>query len=606
MKKLTQEEVIKRFISTHGNKYDYSKTKFINSYTPVIVTCKIHGDFKANVSWHSKGIGCPSCSGKKKKTTESFIHEAQSVHGDKYDYSKVIYKNNKTPVTIICEKGHENDVLPQNHLRGFGCNTCNGTQKLSQDNFIEKANLIHKNKYDYTKTVYGGGKNSIIIICPVHGEFTQQASAHLSGQGCPKCYGHNKTTTDFINESLIIHGDKYEYSKSEYINSKTDVIIICKVHGDFNQTPNAHLRGTGCPTCSGNIKLTTDSFIEKAKIVHGDKYEYSKTVYGSSNKDSLIITCKDHGDFNQRAFDHLQGCGCPNCNNYGKLEQELRDYIESLGIITTKDRTVLEGKEIDIFIPEYNIGFEFNGLFWHSEKRAKDPINAHSNKTNLAKNKDIRLIHIYEDDWIIKKDIVKSIIRNSLGLENTKVYARNCSISFIEHRLASDFMDKNHILGAAKGVNTSLALIYENKIVSVMQFSKSASHRGKSSEHEYELIRFANSIKVIGGASKLFSHFVKNYSPKIVTSYSDKDMFDGGVYKILGFNHISDVPPDYKIIDGNIRRHKSNFRKSELAKRFPEKYNPDLTERENCWNMGLYRIYNSGLKKWVWNSPDVK
>lgn len=603
MKKLSTEEFITRAKGTHGNKYDYSKTTYLGATKKVIIICSTHGEFSANPNWHISGIGCPYCSGKAKKTTESFIKEAKSIHGDEFDYSEVVYKNNKQGVVVTCSKGHRTTVQPQNHLRGHKCGMCTGKHLWTTEEFINKSKLKHGNKYDYRNTEYHSASEKVEIICNIHGSFSQIANLHVSGQGCPKCQGRDKSTDTFIKEAKEIHGDLFDYSKAVYSGSKNKLTIICKQHGDFEQTPNSHLKGRGCPSCAGNAKLTTDSFINKAKIVHGDRYNYNKTMYGTTNKDVVTIICKDHGEFTQRAFDHLQGCGCPNCNNYGKLEQELRDYIESLGVITTKDRSVLDGKEIDIFVPSHNIGFEFNGLFWHSEKRAKDPVNSHAHKTRSAKDKDVRLIHVYEDDWLTKTNIVKSIIRNSLGLEKSKLFARDCRIEEIKNKVADSFMDSNHILGSVRGVYVSLAIIKDNNVVSVMQFSKSASHRGKSVDGEYELIRFSSNTKVIGGASKLFSYFVKKYSPSIVTSYSDNDMFDGGVYKILGFNHVSDVPPDYKIIDGSIRKHKSNFRKLELAKRFPEKYDPDLTERENCWNMGLYRIYNSGLKKWLWNKP---
>ena len=600
MVRITTEEFITRSTQFHGDRFDYSKSKFIASNEKIAVVCKIHGEFLVSPHSHMMGTGCANCSKKAKKTTESFIADMKVIHDNKFDYSNVTYINSKTPVHVVCDKGHSFWPTPNNHSRGSGCPTCTGTAKQNQMEFIDKCISLHGDRYDYSFVKYMVASKPIDIICREHGIFTQLANSHKLGQGCPKCSGMNKTTEDFIKEAVTVHGDKYDYSKVVYVGSKSYVNIICNTHGVFSQSPNSHLLGRGCGYCGGNVKLTTEQFINKSKVVHGELYDYSKTVYGSSNTESVTIICKEHGEFLQRPMDHLEGCGCTNCTSFGGAEQELRDYVESLGVETTKDKIILEGKEIDIFIPTHNIGFEFNGLFWHSEKRAKKPKIQHKYKTDLARTKGVKLIHIYEDDWEYKKDIVKSIIRNAIGFEDNKIFARKCKCSVIPIRLANELMDKHHIQGKANGIFVSLGLFSGDKLISVMQFSTSASVRGKCQSGVFELVRFVSKTNVVGGASKLFSYFKKTYSPLEVISYSDNDMFDGNVYTRLNFVNISNVPPDYKIIEGNRRKHKSNYRKSVLAKRFPNEYIPELSEHENCFNLKLYRIYNSGLKKWRW------
>lgn len=597
---MNTQEFIKRSKEMHGDRFDYSKSEFVASTEKIIVTCRVHGDFPVAPYSHMNGTGCARCSGKAKKTTELFVAEMKLLRPT-FDYSNVVYVNTSTPVHVICDKGHSFFPTPNNHQRGFGCPVCYGHQKQDQEDFIAECKQVHGNKYDYSKVDYKGSQEYITVICTEHGEFEQLASCHKAGQGCSKCAGRNKITEDIIAEFVEVHGDKYDYSKVDYVGSKTDVTIVCREHGDFPQSPNSHLKGRGCPYCAGNTRLTTEEFIEKSKVVHGDLYDYSKTIYGQNNREGVIIICKEHGEFTQAPFDHLEGCGCPRCHNFGSTEQELRDYVESFGFNTIKDRTILEGKEIDVFVPDLNLGFEFNGLFWHSEKRTKQPETRHKHKTDLARSKGVKLIHIYEDDWEHKKDIVKAIIRNALGMSDRKLFARKCVVSTVTPKKANDFMEANHIQGRATGVSVSIGLFYDSMLVSVMQFSKNASNRGETEEGAYELVRFSSNVKVVGGASKLFSYFLKSYKPKEVTSYSDNDVFDGGTYELLGFNHVSDVPADYKIIDGHIRRHKSNYRKSMLAKRFPKDYDPALTEHENCLKLRLYRIYNSGLKKWLWS-----
>ena len=191
-----------------------------------------------------------------------------------------------------------------------------------KNNFINKANEIWDNKYDYSKIQYVDRKTPVCIICPEHGEFWITPNQHVGGHGCTKCAKNGKKTTEgFINESCKIHGNKYDYSKVEYINSQTKVCIICPKHGEFWQLPNAHKRGQGCPKChkknetkkaENNNQVGLKKFIEKARKIHGDKYDYSKSIY-ETYKHSICIICPEHGEFWQRPDSHLKGGGCPKC-----------------------------------------------------------------------------------------------------------------------------------------------------------------------------------------------------------------------------------------------------------------------------------------------------
>ena len=148
--------------------------------------------------------------------------------------------------------------------------------------FIDKANKKHNKKYDYKLVNYIDSISPIKIICPIHGIFTQTPVGHLRGRGCSSCAGKNKTTKQFINEANIIHNNKYDYSKVNYVNATTPIIITCPIHGDFKQKPSSHLLNYGCIICGGNKNLTTDEFIEKANKIHNNRYNYSKVNYINS------------------------------------------------------------------------------------------------------------------------------------------------------------------------------------------------------------------------------------------------------------------------------------------------------------------------------------
>ena len=186
-------------------------------------------------------------------------------------------------------------------------------KKSNTEEFIKKAKKVHGNKYDYSKVNYVGNKIEVTIICPKHGEFKQKPNDHLNGFGCSKCSGHAKSNTEeFIKKAKKVHGNKYDYSKVNYINNHTNVTIICPEHGEFEQTPKGHLRGQGCPKCNGGVVQTTEEFIKKAKEIHGDKYDYSKVNY-INNHTEVTIICPEHGEFKQKPWSHLKGYGCQKC-----------------------------------------------------------------------------------------------------------------------------------------------------------------------------------------------------------------------------------------------------------------------------------------------------
>lgn len=259
MKKLTKDDFIKKCLLKHGNKYDYSITNYINSQLKIEILCKEHGIFKQLANAHIRGQGCPKCNGGIKYKLSDFIEKASKLHNGYYDYSYIHCIEKSTKIEIVCPKHGKFKQLINNHLSGQGCPKCKG-KSLSNEEFIERCNTIHKNRYDYTQTIYKGAECKINIICKYHGLFTQKASNHTNlKQGCPKCADVLiSNTEDFINKSIKIHGYLYDYKNVSYKNAKTNVEIICKKHGSFSQSPTKHLMMQGCPICKlskGELKI---------------------------------------------------------------------------------------------------------------------------------------------------------------------------------------------------------------------------------------------------------------------------------------------------------------------------------------------------------------
>lgn len=241
------------------------------------------------------------------------------------------------------------------------------------EQFIEDAQKVHGNKYNYDKVKYENNKTKVIITCPEHGDFLQTPNKHLLGRGCPKCankqkhFRRLKTKDQFIEEANKYHNNFYNYNKVNYYNSKTKVEVICPIHGSFWQTPNAHLRGQGCMEC-GKIKTlqakhyTQDEFVKKARIVHNDYYNYSKVNYISSN-DKITIICKEHGEFLQTPANHLQGQGCPKCikKNQTRIFNFVKETFPELLWEWEASPNWLYPQRFDIYNEKYNIAIEYNG-----------------------------------------------------------------------------------------------------------------------------------------------------------------------------------------------------------------------------------------------------
>jgi hypothetical protein len=248
-------------------------------------------------------------------------------------------------------------------------------KKLTQEEFIERSRMKHGDKYDYSMVKYENNTTPVKIICRKHGVFSQRPVYHLQGCDCPLCANEENgircksTTSNFITESIKIHGNKYDYSKVDYKDNSTKVCIICPEHGEFWQRPNNHLSGQGCPACGGTKKLTTEEFIKKSIEIHGKRYDYSKVTYVNSDA-PVLISCEKHGDFLQTPHAHLAGQGCPSCLQ-SKLEESVSLCLNNYGIEYERQKTYkwLKNKKnlrLDFYIPSYNIAIECQGLQHYS------------------------------------------------------------------------------------------------------------------------------------------------------------------------------------------------------------------------------------------------
>lgn len=469
--------------------------------------------------------------------------------------------------------------------------------------FIASANIVHSNKYNYSKTIYIKNKSKVIIICPSHGEFEQLPNSHLMGQGCPECGKLKRAESrklkheDVIAKCVKTHGNKYDYSKIRYEKVTDKVDIICKKHGLFSQSLINHYGGQGCPKCgkesaSQKQKLSSLEFVTMARKAHGDRYEYDTSSY-THYRSKVTVICKIHGPFLQSAENHYSsGAGCPSCAaRLSTPENEIVKMIESENLIVIRsDRSLIKPLEIDIVIPEKKIAIEYNGLRWHSDEFGKDK-DYHANKTKMCNDAGFRLVHIWENEWNENKELQIRFIKQILGLSDTKpVFARKCRIvTSLQKDLIAEFLTRNHIQGSCV-YSESVCLYSGDELVSVSCFTK----RGD----KYELVRHCTSTTVIGSLGKSVKHFISTFKSEVFT-FLDKCRYSGESYLKAGFTIDSELQPDYSYVNQSKRYHKFLFRRKHIMSKLPHVYSDDKTEKEMMKEAGYSRLWDCGKIKFT-------
>ena len=347
------------------------------------------------------------------------IDKANKVHNGFYTYPEEnVFTGAKGRLNVLCPKHGPFETSVRVHLGGSRCKKCaneikgaNASVPLSV--WLERAYEKHKGKYDLSKVhlTYKNSDSRVIIICPEHGEFEQNAESHSRGYGCNKCANdyntQNKTYTQqtFEVKSNDVHKGKYGYTKAKYINSLEPVIITCPIHGDFEQRPVNHMRGYGCPKC-GIVKVTDASklSIHDWKIagekVHGVLYDYI-SCKAVDERTYLDISCKDHGLFTQRADTHIKGSGCPKCVA-SKGEKAIMEYFKTTNINYIKEHKIDGFKyRFDFYIPELNVVVEYDGHhhfksidIWGGDKYLEKTLRIDKAKEVICKKNEIALIRI--------------------------------------------------------------------------------------------------------------------------------------------------------------------------------------------------------------------
>lgn len=440
------------------------------------------------------------------------------------------------------------------------------TQKVPLEEWIDRFNKIHgEGKYGYFNvTEIKNNKSIIQIYCNVHREFfPQMVSSHNQGVGCKKC-GEKKCIRIKPFSEIIVdinrkYDDKYTLLEEDYKGAKSKTRIFCNEHKEhFNQIPRDLLRGGGCKVCKFLLRSLLKSksqkqFEKEANLVHNNKFTYGEYKNSHINMD---IICPEHGVFQQRPWNHLNGYECPKCNhNISKPEQEVADFISDYVAIEQSDKKQLKNKaELDIYIPSIKQAIEFDGLYWHSNKHVSNVY--HKWKQDLCKQKNISLIQIFEDEWINQQEIVKSNLLNFIGKTRKTIYSSNCEVREVNVDVAEKFLNENHIKGHSIA-SIYLGLFFNDELVSMLTISKKESY--------HEILRYCNKIhlSVSSGFYKMLKYFETKYKPKQVTYTHDRRWSNINVFETAGFINKGNTSPSFQYTNGRFRYNNQTNSKDE-------------------------------------------
>ena len=433
---------------------------------------------------------------------------------------------------------------------------------------------------------------------------------------CARCShkeNGKKLSNNIEQVKSLLHPYGIELISSTYENAHAPLEMQCTCGNIYKQTLCdmrsivRNGRVLQCPSCAKDKRTKQQTFTisEVREFVSNTGCELVTEEY-TKYTDKLTIKCRLCNELFQNSlkdFKNNATYACSTCtrNNISIKEKQLFDFVKTLTEdVIENDRSVLDGKELDILIPNHQLAIEYNGVYFHTEKFNRGR-SYHKDKTDACRNKEVQLLHIFENEWVNEKtkNIWKSIICSKLGKTN-KIYARNCKIVDLSSKECNIFLENNHLQGKDNS-KYRFGLMHDDELVMCMTFGKSRYNN----KHDLELYRLStkSNVTVVGGASKLFKHAVRLFEQmnmKSIISYADKRYSIGSIYLTLNFKYDGDTPPSYYWAKQSRLYSRIKFQKHKLKDVLPE-YNPSLSETDNMHNNGYYRIWNCGHMRFVYH-----
>jgi len=630
----------KKSLSDHPSllfEWDYEKNKNLSpsldkfsGRTKLWWKCKKGHSWDAILTNRINGSGCPFCAGKRiLKGFNDVLTLNPDLVNNEWDFDKntlcpsEIGLNSSKKVWWKClNSDHSYESTTASRKRGRGCPYCTNKKVLigfndfaSQSSELLSEWDFSKNKIDPTEITSGSDK-AVWWVCANSHSYNMSAYKRSIGRGCPVCAG--KTV---IFETSV-KGDSHMSELWDYEKNSVDPELIstgsnklCWWIGKdcghrFEKSPKFIKNGSECPYCASANPQVLKGFNDlQTKAPHlvrewSKKNLLSPSDFIAGSKKKVWWVCnKGHEWETAIEYRYKSLSSCPKCSMKGtsKTEKEVQNFVEHIisdnSQIVFNSYQIIPPQELDIYIPSKNIAIEFNGLYWHSEMAGKDK-NYHYDKWKKCQDQGIQLITIWEDDWKNNRLIVESMLKHKLILSDTdKIYARKSFFKEISYVDAESFLNKHHIQ-KYKGMTKNFGLFdtHKKELIAVMSFS--------SKNNILSLERYATSVNVVGGFSKMLKNsikYFKNNNPNIdtVVTFSDHEVSDGELYKKNGFEVDYLIDPDYKYIYKNQRFHKFSFRKIRFEKDSELIFKKEMTEKELADLNGIFRIWDSGKTKYI-------
>lgn len=579
---MSLDRFLTRATATHGDAYDYSKVVYTNNRTPVTIRCKKHDHwFAQGPNNHASGQGCPLCGKErqlaaaqgKSQTRAQFLAEVELTHGKRYAYADLPARIAKeTKIRIVCPEHGEFTQQASVHRKGSGCRACSSKRDSLDSDAVLSEYRQHHPDLEF-RTVYKGMHEPLTAYCTKHGfEFTRKG-VHFRVRGCPKCGAErsaaaHKVTDHFIARNAIRSAQAKEYVKRWLTTSYTGGLVVdaesyrgrafkmdaqCPKHGPVQVLFGNLLQQTGCRQCANEAarapRLPFDQVNQRVRGRYADRIHLLEHTYTGVH-DPVTAVCVDHGEFTTTAHAlHGQAFGCPKCGNArtSQYETQLMDFVRGLGLEPLQSvwnvlpKTPKGGaQEIDVWVPECGVGIELHGLHFHAQTD-DNPRRRHLEKWQAAQQVDIRLIQVFQDEWVDRREAVENRLRAILG-KAARTYARKMKLT-VQHGAdceAVAFLNRWHTQGAGRLASAYYGLEYEGELHAVL-----TAHRVVGDDGRWEISRYASKDVVVGGFSKLLRAFIKVADPSQILSYCDLRYGDGHGYEANGFEFVHTTDPDW-------------------------------------------------------------
>ena len=546
-------------------------------------------------------------------SSESYIEMVNDIHGGKYDYSETVFTSYKEKITVICPAHGEFYPKAGNHKK-TGCPSCYNSRRgeslrTTYEDYATKLSLAQPMYRVSNPETFQNASSPTKFTCVEHGEFsglpTRVLSYKYSCPGCEKVHlrflRHARNSDRIANALTSLPRHIHCLSEQPGWGRVSD--FLCEHHGPFhNKISNIEKQRYFCNECA------KDHFRGVARVPYEEYASYVSRKYpkppvpfrileDSYHKNigtKLVhLRCDEHGDVyeNRDTINNGRlGTPCPYCKSKAPStpELELVEFIRSHMQCLQGDRKIIAPRELDVVIPNISLAIEFCGLYWHSD--AKLPKDYHLTKLLAAQSKGYRLLQIFEDEWLTKKDICKAVILNHMGLSSRRYYARKLSVQKVNFRVARDFLIANHLQGFTPAQHY-YALYDQDVCVAMSSFS----YNRLKKDGNWELVRYCSTLgsNVVGGLSKLVSTFCKVHSIAHLISYCCRRWYDGAGYKTSGFTLIGETSPTYFYTKAQLRLSRHVAQKHKLHRLLPQ-FDANMSEFENMSAAGFNKIYDCG------------